>query len=248
MNENTIRMKKILFAIALFSFQFAASQEPSQPQFQGAGVEHFIRRLAGEAKKIAIGAENDATDDLSETVVFRGEVDTAGVFRIVRFLDETCSGSDFRNVPPPTPYTRELVGRAVEKLERWTPAADEEGGPVVYPMTVRLRLPVREILVQRDLRMGTPLLFQKDDPNKTFRLWLNPRIGSLETGSYLVKFYIEPDGSVSDITVIESPSEKEGRKLARIIRASGGQWTPKKMDGVCVRTSYEYRLNMQYFE
>lgn len=238
-------LKLSLLATALLSIATAAAQQTAEPKFQGADVQRFLSRLVGEMKKMAVEAEEYPADGLSDETIIRGEVDTAGVFRIIRFLDDACEGRDFRNIPPATPYTRELTVQAAGRLERWTPAVDAQGCSVVFPLTFRLRLPVRQILAERDLKEGTPLLFDGDDPRTTFGAWLDARIGNLGAGEYHVKIYIEPDGSVGDIVVGEKPSEKEGQKLMRIIRTGKNKWTPKKLNGTPIRAFFEYRLHMQ---
>lgn len=238
-------LKLSLLAAAILSIATAAAQQAAEPKFQGADIQRFMSRLVGEIKKMAVEAEEYPADGLSDETIIRGEVDTAGVFRIVRFLDDACEGRDFRNLPPATPYTRELAVQAAARLGRWTPAVDAQGSSVVFPLTLRLRLPLRQILEERDRKEGTPLLFNGGDPRTTFGAWLNARIGNLGVGEYYVKIYIEPDGSVGDIVVVEKPSEKEGQKLMRIIRTSKNKWTPKKLNGTPVRTFFEYRLHMQ---
>ncbi len=205
-------------------------------------------RLTGEMKKIALESEEFFPDSLSEEVVLAGEVDTAGLFRIVRFLDDRCDGRSFRNVPPATPTARKLVTTAAERLERWTPASDPSGRPVAYPLTLRVQLPVQYIRAARSPKQENSVLFMDGDPDETFHKWLHPRIGELAVGRYHVIIWVEPDGSLGRIETIEAPTEKDGRKFERIIRAGKGKWTPRQSDGTPVRSSFEYRLNMHWNE
>lgn len=242
-------MRKTIFLITLFvGILTASAQQIVKPKFQGSDLQRFMTRLVGEMKRIALEAEDYPAEGFSDEIVFRCEVDTAGGFRIVRFLDDTCEGNDFRNVPPATLYTREATVQAATRLERWTPAVDAQGRPIVYPMTLRLSLPVRQIHAERSLKSGNCVLFNGGDPNETFPNWLHPRTGDLAIGRYHVKIWIESDGSISEVETIEAPSDKAGRRFARIIRASSGKWSPERPDGTPTRSSYEYRLNMHSAE
>lgn len=55
--------------------------------------------------------------------------------------------------------------------------------------------------------------------------------------------YIEPDGDITIGRVLQSPDKDLERKVIRVIRRSRGKWTPRKVNGVPQRTSYEFRCN-----
>lgn len=226
-----------------------AAQEVTPPKYNGADMQYYMGRLVGESVKIA-EEEFVPAGELSPEVIVRCTIDTLGRAAEWRFLDNTLEGNDFRDLPPATPRTRELLMQAAARLGGWAPAV-EQGQPIVYRTTMRLRIPVEKIAAKQE---GDPLLFLGMDPKKSFHPWASNRIrfGSDEfakkadDGVAHVRFYIEPDGRITIGEVVKAPTEKLGKEVARIIRSSKGKWTPRKVRGVPQRTAYDYRINCYY--
>lgn len=237
-------MKKQLALLLLFLAGPLAAQQLVPPRFQGSDAQRFMARLLGEAEKIVIEKEVPA-EDLSPRVAVRFRVDTAGTVTDWRFLDNTCEGADRREVEPASEATRSLLTEALSRLEPWTPAT-EAGRPVPYTWRLTMRLPVEKIAAAQD---PDPLLFEGQDPDKSFFEWARIRIrydqryeGRGE-GVVHVRFWVEPDGRITIDRVLRTPDEKLAREVVRVIRNSRGKWTPRKVRGVPQRTAYVLRIN-----
>ncbi|MDE6375181.1 MAG: energy transducer TonB, partial [Alistipes sp.] len=112
-------------------------------------------------------------------------------------------------------------------------------------LQIRLRIPVDGI---EQALNPDPLLFQGEDPDKSFYSWMRTRVRYDERfakvgGKVHVRFFVEPDGGITIDEVVESPDAKLTKEVLRVIRNSRGKWTPRKVDGVAQRTSYEVRIN-----
>lgn len=233
----------LLAALALWCG--AAAQETLPPRFQGADAKRFMARLVGETEKVAEEKQVPAAE-LSPQVVVAFTVDTTGAVTGWRFLDNTCEGRDRCDAEPASARTREVMTEALGRLEKWTPA-QRDGQPVTYDWRLTMRLPIEKIAKKQE---GDPLLFLGGDPDKTFHEWARVRIRYDErfssrgvAGVVRVKFYIEPDGKITIGEVLQSPDEKLSKEVVRVIRASKGNWVPRRVRGVPQRTAYEYRIN-----
>ncbi len=78
----------------------------------------------------------------------------------------------------------------------------------------------------------------------TFDLWVNEHIQYPEkaqensiTGLVYVKFFIEKDGTVSNVSVVRSVSPELDEEAVRVV-SSSPQWTPAYYKGEPVRTTY----------
>lgn len=128
----------------------------------------------------------------------------------------------------------------------WSPARRGDGRAVNYTLRMKLWLPLGKI--ERAVNPD-PLLFMGGDPYPAFYEWVRSRVGfnSLRfpgvNGRMRILFYIEPDGDITIGRVLQSPDKDLERKVIRVIRHSRGKWTPRKVNGVPQRTSYEFRCN-----
>lgn len=239
-------MRKLLtLLIALLALGTASAQEVTPPKFQGADVQRFMTRLAGEAEKIAVQAEIPSAE-LSPEVFIGLTIDKDGTVTDWRWLDNTCEGRDFRDAAPATAATKELLTKASEQLEKWTPA-ERNGTSEAYSMTLKLRLPVGKIAKAQE---ADPLLFLGGDPDQTFHAWVRVRLRFDERytekgveGVIRVKFYVEPDGKITIGNIEQSSDDKLAQEVIRVIKKSKGFWTPRMVRGVPQRTAYVYGVN-----
>jgi tonB family C-terminal domain len=223
----------------------AAQNETVEPRFQGADVKRFMARLVGETEKV-IDETKTLAGELSPRVRVAFTVDTEGNITEWRFLDNTCEGRDSCELEPATERTREVMTTAMKRLERWTPA-QKNGEPTTYNWRLTLRIPVEKIAEKQD---PDPLLFQGQNPDKTFHKWANARMKYDDRhtargieGRVAVRFYVEPDGTITIGEVLEAADEKLSREVIRVIKKSKGLWTPRKVRGVPQRSPYVYRIN-----
>ncbi|MDE6508423.1 MAG: energy transducer TonB [Alistipes sp.] len=222
----------------------AAAQELEPATYNHAAIKFFRSRLISEIQKVAV-EQQCPYDDLSEHVVVAFRIDTLGHVSRWRFLDNTCDGRDHTEVEPASAPTRELVTAAFEKMDgEWQPAR-RGARKVPYNLQLRLRIPVDRI--ERALNPD-PLLFQGENPDKSFYSWMRTRVRYDERfakvgGKVHVRFFVEPDGGITIDEVVESPDAKLTKEVLRVIRSSRGKWTPRKVDGVAQRTPYEVRIN-----
>ncbi len=172
-------------------------------------------------------------------------VDTVGQLSVLRFCDNSCRGADSIDLAPATPRTRELLTAAFESIGgEWQPARMGERA-VPYTVRIRIYLPIGEI---EQVQNPDPLLFQGEDPAKSFYPWLWTRVRydgrfAKVGGLVHIRFFIEPDGAITIDEVVTSPDEKLTKEVLRVIRNSRGKWTPRKTDGVPQRTPYDLRVN-----
>lgn len=242
-------MKRVIAILAgLFAVAGVAAQQPElvYPKYQGGADEkYFMTRITAEFEKIAVEKKVDA-DSLTAQVAVGFLIGKDGVLSEWRFLDNTCEGKDRIELAPATQLTRELLTEALGRTEAWT-AAERGGVPVNFTWRLRLRLPVEKISKQVD---GDPLKFMGGDPDKTFHEWAKLRVRYDDRftakgveGLIDVRFFVEPDGMITIAEVVQSPSEKLTHEVVRVINNSRGKWTPRKKDGVPLRTEYRYRVN-----
>lgn len=237
--------KTILFiCISVICWTGALAQETTPPKFNGADVEYFMRRLAGEFRKIAVAQEVPA-GELSSRVALAFEVDTAGHAGGLRFRDNTSEGRDRSDLDPATEATRRVLTEAFSKLDGWSPALDASGRKTDYTLRLTLRLPIEKIAREQD---AEPLLFMGQAPEKAFFEWVYMRVRYDQRytkigGVVHVRFYVEPDGKITIDEVLKTPDEKLSKEVIRVIRNSKGKWTPRKVRGVPQRTAYVFRGN-----
>lgn len=222
----------------------ATDVEP--PRYDGAVVKVYMTRLVAKIRDLAV-EERIPADSLSEEVVLALRLDTLGQVVERRFLDNACSGADRCEVDPATPATRRVVLKACDEMEgAWSPARRGDGRAVNYTLRMKLWLPLGKI--ERAVNPD-PLLFMGGDPYPAFYEWVRSRVefNSLRfpgvNGRMRILFYIEPDGDITIGRVLQSPDKDLERKVIRVIRRSRGKWTPRKVNGVPQRTSYEFRCN-----
>ncbi len=221
-----------------------AQQTVTPPTFNGAERRFFGSRLTAEAKKLAL-EKGYRYDELTERIAVAFRVDTAGRLSALRFCDTTCQGADSNSLAPATPRTREMVTAAFESIGgEWQPARLGERA-VPYTVRLRIQLPVSEI---ERAQNPDPLLFLGEDPAKSFYPWLRARVRYDERfakvgGRVHIRFFIEPDGSITIDEVVQSPDKKLTKEVLRVIRNSHGKWSPRKMEGVPQRTPYDLRVN-----
>lgn len=234
----------MLFA-AIAVFVAASAQETTPPTFRGATTQRYMAHLKAEVVKLAV-AKEIAAESISPEIVVKLTIGKDGSVEKLLFLDITSEGKDFRNVDPATPATRELVTEAVGNLGAWTPAV-ENGQPVVFSWALQMSIPVRDIAKQLDKE---PLLFMGKDPGESLHPWVAERMGKDNYfiakgigGVVWVRIYIEPDGRVSEVEVLETPNKKLSDEVVRVINKTKGKWTPRRVDGVPQRTVYEYGIN-----
>ena len=65
------------------------------------------------------------------------------------------------------------------------------------------------------------------------------------TGRVTVKFTINTDGTLSDITVLAGPHESLNNEVVRIVSQSPANWTPGYVNGKPVRVSYAMPVQFQ---
>lgn len=148
---------------------------------------------------------------------------------------------------PADSLSEEVVLKACDEMEgAWSPARRGDGRAVNYTLRMKLWLPLGKI--ERAVNPD-PLLFMGGDPYPAFYEWVRSRVGfnSLRfpgvNGRMRILFYIEPDGDITIGRVLQSPDKDLERKVIRVIQRSRGKWTPRKVNGVPQRTSYEFRCN-----
>lgn len=239
-------MKKLLTLLtALLALGIALAQEVTPPKFQGADIQRFMTRLAGEAEKIAVQQQIPA-GELSPEVFIGLTVDAEGAVMDCRWLDNTAEGRDYRDAAPASERTKQLLTEALGGLEKWTPA-ERNGVPEAYPMTLKLRLPIAKIAKAQE---ADPLLFLGGDPAQTFHAWAQVRLrfderftGKGVEGVIRVKFYVEPDGKITIGDIEQSSDDKLAQEVIRVIKKSKGFWTPRAVRGVPQRASYVYGVN-----
>lgn len=239
-------MKRIAILLAaLVLWTGAEAQETTPPLYQGADAQHFMSRLIGETMKLAREQKIPA-DQLSPKFIVGFTIDTKGEVEEWRFLDNTCTGRDSVELAPATEKTRELVTKALDGLEKWTPA-QKEGEPTSYRWKLTMRLPIEKLATQQET---DPLLFLGGNPKETFYPWAKTHIHYDEryaargvAGIMIIKFFVEPDGRITVGQVVESPDKRLENEVIRVIKRSKGKWTPRKVRGVPQRTPFEYRMN-----
>lgn len=237
-------MKHGLFVVLALLTGTLSAQEVTPPRFQGADAKRFIIRWAAETEKTVYDQGVEA-EELSEQVAVRCMIDTAGCFVLERYLDNTCKGRDFYDVEPATPRTREVLEKAVEKLERWTPGM-RDGGPAPFHLTLVVSLPLEKIARNQD---GEPLLFLGKDPWDAFHEWARIHFRYFDNhqtyseGEIVVKFRIEADGRITILDVSDFPDKKLVADVVRVIRKSEKKWTPRRKEGRPVPSDYTYRIH-----
>jgi TonB family protein len=87
--------------------------------------------------------------------------------------------------------------------------------------------------------------FEGEGDLSTFRNWVMSQIQyspiaeeNRIQGRVTLQFVIERDGSVSNITVLNSPDRMLGEEAVRVIALSSKKWTPGKKDGESVRVRF----------
>lgn len=171
-------------------------------------------------------------DSLSEEVAIALRIDTLGNFVGWRFLDNTCEGVYRQDLDPITPWTRQVVERAIERMDgRWSPARRADGRAVGYVQWLRFRVPRQRIEQQVN---PDPLLFMGEIPGENFFYWVTDRTGYRSDrfpttgGRVYIRFYVEADGRVTIDEVLRSPDDRLTKRVIRAIRRSEGKWTPAR--------------------
>lgn len=221
------------------------AQEITPPKYEGAAVQRFMARMAGEFEKLALEAEIPASK-LSPQVVIALEIGKDGTASGMRFMDNTREGHDRYDIAPATAETQELMQRVLVGLDKWTPA-ERNGEPVEYTCRMTLRLPVEKIAKKQN---AEPLLFLGEDPATNFHQWATLRTHYDQRftargveGLVHIRFYIEPDGKITIGEVVQSPDPKLSKEVIRVIKASRDRWAPRRVRGVPQRTAYDYRVD-----
>lgn len=241
---------KVLHIVVLYCLTLGGTrvfaQHVTPPRFDGVVVKVYMARLAAMAGDVAV-EERIPADSLSAEVAVALRIDTLGRVVELRFLDNTCEGRDRVDLEPVTPRTRQVVERAVGRMTgTWSPARRADGLAVNYVQRLWFRLPLQRIEEQVN---PDPLLFMGGDPYPAFYEWVRSRVGFNPlrfpgvNGRMRILFYIEPDGDITIGRVLQSPDKDLERKVIRVIQRSRGKWTPRKVNGVPQRTSYEFRCN-----
>ena len=240
------RLLSILFVLLAGTGAVFAQSEVTPPAFNGAVIRVFMTRMAATVEKIAIEQQIPA-DSISPVVGIALQIDKAGNVAEWRYMDNTQEGRDHAEFAPATAATRRAMEKAYDRLGgTWSPATLADGSPVSYTSRMTIRIPVEKIRRAQD---ADPLLFMGGDPYPAFYEWVRSRVGfnSLRfpgvNGRMRILFYIEPDGDITIGRVLQSPDKDLERKVIRVIRHSRGKWTPRKVNGVPQRTSYEFRCN-----
>ncbi len=241
-----MRRIAILLAALLFCCTLSA-QETTPPTYEGTIIRIFLARLTAEAKRVAIEKKYPA-DSLSETAVVAFRVDTVGRVSQWRFPDNTCTGRDSVDQAPAGEAMKRLLTEAFGNMQgEWQPARRGDR-KIDYTLYLKIWLPLRSIGRALD---SDPLFFQGENPDKSFYPWLCSRIRYDDrfkqvSGRMHVRFFVEPDGSITIDEVLETPDAKLTKEVLRVIRNSRGKWTPRKVNGVAQRTPYEVRINFVY--
>lgn len=230
-----------------FSWGGVSAQQPVEPpRYDGAVVKVYVTRLAATVEDVAV-EERIPADSLSPEVAVALRIDSLGNFVGWRFLDNTCEGGDRMDLEPATPLTRQVVERAIERMDgAWSPARRADGRAVGYVQRLRFRVPRQRIEQQVN---PDPLLFMGEIPGENFFYWVTDRTGYRSDrfpttgGRVHIRFYVEADGRVTIDEVLRSPDERLTKRVIRAIRRSEGKWTPRKVDGVPQRTAYTFRGN-----
>ena len=86
-----------------------------------------------------------------------------------------------------------------------------------------------------------------------FTRWVNSKVkfpkdlrNTIKQGVVKVRFYVENDGSIREVTVLESPHESFSKEDVRVITSSP-KWTPGYRGGKPARTSYDFSINFLVF-
>lgn len=205
-----------------------------------------MARLTAMIEDVAV-EERIPADSLSEEVAIALRIDTLGNFVGWRFLDNTCEGAYRQDLDPATPRTRQVVERAIERMDgSWSPARRADGRAVGYVQRLRFRLPRQRIEQQVN---PDPLLFMGEIPGENFFRWVADRSGyhsyrfPTTGGRVHIRFYVEADGRITIDKVLRSPDKRLTKRVIQAIRRSEGKWTPRKVDGVPQRTAYTFRGN-----
>ena len=230
-----------------FSWGGVSAQQPVEPpRYDGAVVKVYVTRLAATVEDVAV-EERIPANSLSPEVAVALRIDSLGNFVGWRFLDNTCEGAYRQDLEPATPLTRQVVERAIERMDgAWSPARRADGRAVGYVQRLRFRVPRQRIEQQVN---PDPLLFMGEIPGENFFYWVTNRTGYRSDrfpttgGRVHIRFYVEADGRVTIEEVLRSPDDRLTKRVIRAIRRSEGKWTPRKVDGVPQRTAYTFRGN-----
>ena len=94
--------------------------------------------------------------------------------------------------------------------------------------------------------VDVPPRFQGQDPKKSFSVWVNGKLrypakekAKRKDGYVLAQFVVGEDGSISDVTILDSTSKAFGDEVTRVILKSP-QWTPGQMEGRAVPVFYTF--------
>lgn len=240
-------MKRLLTFVLLPLAAVAAAQQTTPPAFNGMTNRFFAARLSDKAAKAAV-AQGIPADSLSPQTVVVFRVDTTGAVSDWQYPDDTRTGRDSCDLPPATPATRRLLEQAYAGMEgSWTPG-ERNGRKIPCRVWVRVNMPLEAIA--RAQGCVEPLLFLGKPADRSFYDWARVRVRYDERyavrraqGVYRVRFFIEPDGTLTFGEAPEFVDEKLLCELIRVIRRSRGKWTPRKVRGIPQRTEFVYSMN-----
>lgn len=141
------------------------------------------------------------------------------------YIVNGCEAEDLRGVDPDDIVSTELLPADERTVELYGPRANN--GVIVV-----------------SLRYDTPARFDAD--SVSFTRYIASRVKWDETertARFVVRFTVEPDGSVKLGNELESTEPRLRRKVLRALSAAP-PWTPAMKDGAPVRSSHVLRIQL----
>ena len=211
--------------------------------------------LAEQMPRFGTGDLQDFRQWVQERVRYPEQAHEAVGRVIVTFvIEKDGSVGTIRTVASPHRLLSDEVHRVIATSPRWTPGM-QKGEPVrvKYTLPVEFRLyasdasetpDASEAATQApapetaDATAGRQMPRYKEGGLNEFRRWMQTRLrypaeakAAKTQGRVVVRFTIGRDGSVGDIRTLRSPDRTLSDEVARVVRASSGDWTPGRADG-----------------
>lgn len=204
----------------------------TMPQFEGGNLMNFRAWAQAQIQYPAVALKNN----ISGRVVVEFVIEKDG------------SICNIKIVQSPDRSLSDETRRILTSSPKWTPARQQ--GKIVrvkflLPIDFRIDKKVKAAAKEAPLLSAEQMpLFEGGDIN-AFRTWVQSRVRYPEkalknniAGRVVVQFTVEKDGSVSDITTLQTPDKILDDEVRRIVSASSGKWTPGQDKGKIVRVKY----------